>query len=107
MSVAKFTPGPWEYHDHSFGEIVVYKPGDDEGAICVLDADVDGYAWRSYYSGSEEQKCNTSLIAAAPELYAALESLLSRISLDVDSKNWFIDEQKAAEEALAKARGES
>ena len=25
------------------------------GAICVLDADVDGYAWKDYYSGSEGQ----------------------------------------------------
>ena len=105
MSDAKFTPGPWEYHDHSFGEIVVYKPGDDEGAICVLDADVDGYAWKDYYSGSEEQKCNAILIAAAPDLYEAL--VVAATSMAVSGYAEDHPAIKTALTALSKARGES
>jgi hypothetical protein len=50
---------------------------------------------------------DTDLIAAAPELYKALEDLLTRLTYDKDIKKCFQKEQERAGIALAKARGKT
>jgi hypothetical protein len=49
---------------------------------------------------------DTDLVTAAPELYEALDNLLTRLSYDKDAKAWFPEEQERARCALRKARGE-
>ena len=44
-------------------------------------------------------------IAAVPELIDVLGNLLSRVGNDADAKKWFVDEQREARTALAKATG--
>lgn len=77
----KYTPGPWELRGT---RLVTDKHG-------VVIAEKIG----SNGGGSES---NARLIASAPELLEALEALLD----DASSKN-----QKAARDAIAKAKGEA
>ena len=63
MSETKFTPGPWAI---VFGTSIVTNRG---GAVA------DCVGAHPY----EEQKANAALIAAAPEMYEALESALATI----------------------------
>lgn len=94
MGATKFTPGPW-YAMAGQGPIsdqaAVFDEGDDLIADCrPIDDDV-----RSV----EENQANARLIAAAPDLYAALEGVIAvadRRTVEFD----------AARAALAKARGE-
>lgn len=79
--VNKYTPGPWELRGT---RLVTDKHG-------VVIAEKIG----SNGGGSES---NARLIASAPELLEALEALLD----DASSKN-----QKAARDAIAKAKGEA
>ena len=64
----KFTPGPWKSgRKHPFSEVRYVDFTDMHGTtdeICTL-----------YYSKGEEQEANARLIAAAPEMYEALELL--------------------------------
>lgn len=93
MSEVKFTNGPWRWDaDRLVSE--------DEW---VLSPEYDSHSGWAYIDACDEDK---NLIAAAPELYSALSSLLSRTSNDADAKHWWPDAQKVAKEALAKARGE-
>lgn len=58
---------------------------------------------------AEEAKANAALIAAAPELYEALERLSAYLDIPEDENFAEIEESiefKAARAALAKARGE-
>lgn len=104
MTETKFTPGPWRaFKNSSFWEIV-----SDEGQIgdvCASDFLGDGTQAPNPVAAS-----NAHLIAAAPELYAALEAyhfhfgpLEDNYMLHPDARNCM----KLAIAALAKARGES
>jgi hypothetical protein len=86
MSEKKWTPGPW--------------------------ADIQGYVTcRGGYNvatvkshGTYEGKANANLIAAAPDLYEALESLID--AMQHPETDFLCDEIGIARSALAKARGE-
>jgi hypothetical protein len=87
----KFTKGPWvmchrgESLKGAAGQYVVIWGG--------------GLA---YGTRTDEADANSALIAAAPEMYAALNRFyLSLLKVDSDS-----GETKALEQLLAKARGE-
>lgn len=84
MSKPKFTPGPWLPH-------MAFNDAEGFPKLCV---DVMKPATKEDYK----------LIAAAPELYEALEKLLR--TLDWDGKNWWFEVRAEARNALAKARGE-
>ena len=55
-------------------------------------------------AGGIETEDHARLIAAAPEMLAALESLLAR-SKQVPYQNWLEEDQKVACAAINKARG--
>lgn len=105
---AKWTPGPWEWHSKAA------ENGDNDGsvlagvesgrAICICKA--------PRYARMLQWQPNARLIAAAPELYEALESALD--IMEATGCAWSdpmgYEENPAytsARAALAKARGES
>ena len=103
MSETKFTPGPWTVH-HRMRDCVTFE-GKFGTENLFLENREGYYACQSEY--------DAHLIAAAPELYEALEHLfnvanhfnVSGVYLSEDAENFKALE--AAEMALAKARGES
>ena len=114
MGEAKFTPGPWGL-DVGFDSS---RPGDFDEYWQVHDGQ-DAIACSSNcYSGNRE--ANARLIAAAPELYEALDGLLKTLSecgVELDCMSApttlikLLNTEKeeavvnAARAALAKARG--
>jgi hypothetical protein len=92
---AKPTPGPWTL-DFDTGHV----DGANEEIVCYLAR-----------GPSDETKTNGRLIAAAPELLDALETLLEKFvnGMDVDYPGerlaQFQPEVKKAEAALRKAKG--
>lgn len=98
MSETKSTPGPWRF-DREFGEI----RADFHGVICRP-------AFRgSAINSTEEIRANAQLIAAAPELLAALELCLKnsgfRRASGVESGPMIEREIEAARAAINKAKG--
>ena len=108
MTDTKFTPGPWiSDADHSNTWHPNISSAVDSnifaGNICTVLSNL-------IYPGNDpkmhvEMKANAQLIAAAPELYAALDLALSHMS-EPDCVIWR-DIQSRAKSALAKARGET
>ena len=105
MSEAKFTPGPWQvkHEEYDPWEVIANIDGPDEGRFhwdSICDCDQDSKSRLD----SEETKANARLIAAAPQMYEALTSVLSVIiCLDVYDRYRITREQCTA--ALDKARG--
>ena len=94
-----WTPGPWRIEttertqgDWKWREIVAASP-DDSDHVVLGEVFVDG----SGYPFDNHAEANARLIAAAPELYEALELYLNHGAMMAREK---------AEAALAKARGE-
>lgn len=94
MNETKFTPGPWLFSSYKSGNSVI-----------VIDGKEFDVATVNY----PNRDANAHLIAAAPELYEALEGLLADITeyqeinnLGGQNNHW----QVKAKAALAKARGE-
>jgi len=107
MTAAPWTPGPWTCH---FGDdeiacdcrYVLAEYG-GMGSIATIDVcqkmDSD---WGDDNGPSVEvAKANARLIAAAPDLYAALE--MAKLWLDVDGRF----DMQGINAALAKARGQA
>lgn len=100
----KHTRGPW-----TINKFIAEKPRRNTGEVRQrLEVySVDGSFIASLMGGNE---FNAHLIAAAPEMFEALESLIDRLDLDgllgQMSDELKIEIAKAAT-ALAKARGES
>ena len=92
MSDTKFTPGPWRY-DRTNG-----SPTTGEHMIAGAKP---GYLAEVRDCGSGDVRANAHLIAAAPDLYAALE--MAQLWLDVDGRF----DMQGINAALAKARGEA
>ena len=101
MPEPKWTLGPWQ----------VYEPP-DKGAFLILDAHNRNVAGTNATESRTIERANAHLIAAAPDLYAALADLVSEIETDggLDTSEWLrldiairLDIAKAA---LAKARGD-
>jgi hypothetical protein len=112
MSEPKWTPGPWE---SGYGNGIT-------GPRCAPSVHLDGHAdiwpvragknvvcWLAASFGFESRdalKRDAHLIAAAPDLYAALEELRAYIHNETDELD--VDEiWEHAYAALAKARGEA
>jgi hypothetical protein len=96
MSAPAFTPGPWTFNDPWAGFSSI--------------TDADGKLIFGIARGDPDEtqpvpvcEANARLIAAAPELYEALNALLTYVA-GFDREGLPVFEQSAA--ALAKARGE-
>lgn len=76
MSESKFTPGPWFVEQSEKTPIYVSPVGRHENiSICnVLTMDEDDSESGDWING-DETKANAYLIAAAPDLYKALERI--------------------------------
>jgi hypothetical protein len=103
-----FTPGPWSIDPDGLempSKASIDAPSHGELALVVWKMDDD--------ERSPEKEANAYLIAAAPDLYAALEVLLEdsvQLANSGDCGNWDPETQApiiAARAALAKARGEA
>lgn len=101
------TPGPWNIWDEerelnpemSTGFPLIVAPvsstGQDETVdICEVNADIDEYV------------LNAHLIAAAPDLLAALELFMDQYHIPGDRDRESRPEIKAALAAISKAKGE-
>lgn len=92
-----WTPGPWE---------AVYLPG----SRChrIRTADDRSIAYTRQWRDDREDAPNAALIAAAPDLYAALEGLLDAIEAVEEQGGQIIDPHAEldAGAALSKARGD-
>jgi|LakMenEpi03Aug12_release.lakeMendotaPanAssembly.Ray.scaffolds.fasta_scaffold1729890_2 DNA primase large subunit len=109
MSETKFTPGPWSNLKPSETDASEFV---DLQFIGVVDRDFARLAAVHFGSGPASLECtaNAKLIAAAPDLYAALKDLDEAFCSENRTKeDRFRSRQAliAARAALAKARGES
>lgn len=92
----KWTPGPWRVQsteaDDGVSFIYSGAPGD---VYCIA-------RMMRFTGGPSSDSANAALVAAAPDLYAALDAL-------IDGRNWVMSTEKflAAKAALSKARGET
>jgi hypothetical protein len=107
-----FTPGPWrvdESHDRSDGVYV-----EVDGRDCYV-CEIGGAVWdasEGLFQLTPEDVANARLIAAAPDLYAALIAMVACVTDDhgavspepADRRVW-LDNLVAAREAIAKAEG--
>lgn len=87
-----WTPGPWRVGTH---HQILSTGGDNRCA---------GIVSYNSWMGIEEAEANAHLIAAAPDMYAALEQLVNTAA---SYQPHFYNELKQARAALAKARGET
>ena len=115
MSDVKFTPGPWCLSKQSIR--IIKKDfsaiGSDDGFLIASSMGRDD---SGFYASDSEADANAHLIAAAPDLYEALErsiDMLQDYALDykkISGSNEVHPIHKEiidqAEKALAKARGE-
>lgn len=100
MSAPQFTPGPWQTGHMMDGDNVWIGP--DCNAIPVA------YVDRDWQRARDEWGANARLIAAAPDLYAALKDMLIASQPQHTFRHVFMGEaQEKARAALAKARGET
>lgn len=111
----KFTPGPWELGFEADGDF----DSDDSGRSVGWYTDVDVFSGEIVTARDENGdrdviadnvlKRDAHLLAAAPELYAALERIYGRLLMsDRDGEcRITAEEGEMAEVALKKARGES
>lgn len=104
MNAPKFTPGPWVVREDAFDGFCVHAPTIEHLTSCgyVIASNVNGDEPRRPKYGTP--KANASLIAAAPELYEALESLVHA----VEAARWPLTAEQmvplnTARAALAKA----
>ena len=116
MSNAKFTPGPWRIVQREEQDFVSKPKNVRVGpAICGVEKSTTTI---SIHANPDAGPCpdvekldaighaNADLIAAAPEIYEALESILEIGKRDMSNPKYDAYFQ-SAHAALAKARGES
>lgn len=98
---AQFTPGPWCWHTSNSW---LRLKRDDHGITeNVLEPFVH---WRDQHPDCTVNEENMALIAAAPDLYDALDALLEWHESDSTSLG-ALSAANYARQILAKARGES
>lgn len=98
-SEAKFTKGPWSA-ESPYSTMFMIVDGQQQ-AIAEIQCGTDEH---SDYVADEKEQANAHLIAAAPELYAALCDTM--LILEANGVRFGESAQAKARKALAKARGE-
>lgn len=107
----KWTPGPWEWREHAEREETHH---DIVGPLPIgLNPLLRRYVVadtmnRHHCVSPEEDHANAHLIAAAPELYEALEDMMGLVGVQISAGHYeeCCARVKKAQSALAKARGE-
>lgn len=102
MSERKWTPGPWVAVRNSAYWEVNPANGAGDGDVPFTIGDVCASSPGNADGGL--QKANAHLIAAAPDLYDALQEMVDYCNAECGSK---IYPGHQANQALAKARGET
>lgn len=106
---AAWTKGPWRLDPEANGAAVIGSRG-------FLVADCCIFSLRKGAPTDAENRANARLIAAAPDLYEALESMVERhvahIHVLIEDGHGYRDPEeledvKVARAALSKARGET
>jgi hypothetical protein len=102
MSEAKHTPGPW-------GVVVPMHPLD--GFTHAITAPIGAVGW-ALSSGvdAERASANARLMAAAPDMLAALQAALPILSAYIDADNFDGHASRALRlvaDAIAKAQGQT
>lgn len=92
--MTQFTKGPWVVYRDLPTDVVVSTSG--ECSLATLDCGC---------GSRKTQRANAHLIAAAPDLYEALNELAS--ILDGDIRTYVQEALERANAVLAKARGEA
>ena len=95
--MSKHTLGPWEASEGYPSDIWHVDMPSRGYSVVVSRAEED------WDMAGEEVQANAHLIAAAPELLDALETLL--LSTERDDMNFRVRAMEAAREAIAKAKG--
>lgn len=92
----KFTPGPWKIHNKNLNYKIKIRDSTGDTVCVILPAQDDGCTL-----------ADASLIAAAPELYEALQAMTAAFRLyvghEADPAQDEVDAFKLARAALAKA----
>jgi len=106
MNEAKFTKGDWKKCTMAMspGDWAQLNSGKYPITIVCRGADVIAAVWGIE---DEDEQANANLIAAAPEMYAALQQLCDNRGVMEWLEMHSPCIREVAEEALAKARGES
>lgn len=113
------TPGPWSVHNdwpfvivpdghkrRSIGGSVHEKDDRESYAIQIADAAFNKYGTFAHEIPKEQAKANARLIAAAPEMFAALDSLTRWLNAHHESSDeFYIQSMEQARAAIAKATG--
>ena len=115
MSEMKFTPGPWHYGDEDESVLGVHYVDVHAGEYCTDTYRCIASAEGAFRNGDfqpldEESRANACLIAAAPELYAALSDIMEnpQFQTAIGGNPIRVEELMIrAASALAKARGEA
>lgn len=102
MSTPKFTPGPWVAG--ADGADVCPSAGEKQH---VELAHIVGPWSDSSWFGSEEARANAHLIAAAPDLYEALERAVRYFTDAGSNREAWGEMVHEWQQTLAKARGET
>lgn len=106
MTAVKHTPGPWKVFHTTNGQTIL-GIGEAEGSDGITDANFG--LWRS----GPEREANARLIAAAPDMLAALKAFIAAIDRavafdDVSIVDEITDDiETAARAAISKAEAAS
>lgn len=116
MSEKKFTPGPWKWNEDDWSLFERNEEDEDvqkyldlrltgEHGIDIIPIRVDHqeYILDTSVTCAEPKRADRDLIAAAPDLYDALEAMILSYEYEASMDNPALLQAKAA---LAKARGE-
>jgi len=103
MSETKFTKGEWNFNQEIEVDDSLVIVDDNHKVIAYLESECvfDGSGY--FNNMTDEQEANAHLIAAAPEMYEALELLSSMSSEDA---KLYLENSSDLVDLLAKARGE-
>ena len=115
MTQAKHTPGPWhvEPNESTLGADMAICSADNDWIVAVIphdpdiqttnDPDGDSVVWH------DADHANACLIAAAPEMLAALDDALFALECAINLKGLrsLIPSAEKARAAIAKAKGHS
>ena len=108
MSETKWTKGPWTFFEHSWAHTGIFSSGKRVAALELSEVTEE-----TEEALGDEMAANAHLIAAAPDLYEALEAMVEWYGKRNHTDNHLLPMDSQEHEiadammALAKARGEN